>query len=155
MGFYSFFMVRANQNSKAAGRQLNDELKDWWRAGTQSDDSSLQVYHYLVFHNYIWCIAISKSRESVCYLTCAVIINHSDRLPLEEVNQVQDGTAEGGEVWIEADVEDVSVVRHLVLPLSLNVWHPQGIANGLDRIGWGTVRGPENGCHPKRKLVTC
>lgn len=90
----------------------------------------------------------------MCFLTCAVIINHSHRLPLEEVNQVQDGAAEGGEVRIEADVEDVSVVRHLVLPLSLDVWHPQGIANGLDRIGRGTVRGTEDGCHPQRKLVT-
>lgn len=83
--------------------------------------------------------SICKSKGSVCGLTSAVIINHSDRLPLEEVDQVQDGPAEGGEVRIEANIEDVSVVRYLVLPLSLDVWHPKGVTNGLDRIGRGTV----------------
>lgn len=70
------------------------------------------------------------------------------------MDQVQDGPAEGREVWIEANIEDISVVRYLVLPLGLDVWHPQGIANGLDRIGRGTVRGTKDGCHSQRKLVT-
>lgn len=95
-----------------------------------------------------------KHTTCVCGLTSAVIINHSDRLPLEEVDQVQDGPAEGGEVWIEANVEDIPVVRYLVLPLGLDVWHPQGIANGLDRISRGTVRGTEDGRYPQRELVT-
>lgn len=68
-------------------------------------------------------------------LTGAVVVNHCDRLPLEEVNQVKDGPAQGGEVRIQADVEDVSVVRYLVLPLGLDVRNPQGVADGLDSVG--------------------
>lgn len=70
------------------------------------------------------------------------------------MDQVQDGPAEGGEVWIEANVEHVSVVRYLMLPFGLDVWHAQGIANGLDCISRGTVRGTKDGCYSQRKLVT-
>lgn len=97
----------------------------------------------------------TKTKEEFLkVLTSAVIINHSDRLPLEEVDQIQDGPAQGGEVWIEANVENISVVRYLVLPLGLDVWHPQGIADGLDCVGRGTVRGTKDGRYPQRKLVT-
>lgn len=97
---------------------------------------------------------VFKNTEKVCGLTSGVIINHSNRLPFEEVHQVQDGPAQRGEVGVEADVEDVSVVWYLVLPLGLDVRNSQGVANRLDRISWGTVGGAEDGCHPQRELVT-
>lgn len=53
---------------------------------------------------------ISEFKGSACGLTSAVIIYNSDRLPLEKVDQVQDGPAERGEIRIEADVKDISVV---------------------------------------------
>lgn len=87
-------------------------------------------------------------------LTGAVVVNHRHRLPLEEVHQVQDGPAQRGEVRVKVDVEDVPVVRHLVLPLGLDVRHPQGVADGLDRVGRGAVRRPKDGRHPQRELVT-
>lgn len=83
-------------------------------------------------------------------LTCAVIIDNGDCLPLEEVNQVQNGPAERGEVWVEADVEGVPVVRHLVLPFGLDVGHAKCVTDGLDRIGRRAVGGPEDGRHPQR-----
>lgn len=91
---------------------------------------------------YYWTTSMdgmTKQQRNICSLTSAVIIYHSHGLPLEKVDQVQDGPAEGREVWIEANVEDVSVVRYLVLPFGLDVWNPQCIANGLDSIGRGAV----------------
>ena len=90
-----------------------------------------------------------------CSLTCAVIVDHRDGLPLEEVHQVQDGSAERGEVRVEADVERVPVVGHLVLPLGLDVGDAQSVTDGLHRIGRGAVRGAKDGRHTQRELVTC
>lgn len=93
--------------------------------------------------------------DTHCTCTCAVVIHHSDCSPLEEVHQVQDGSAEGGEVGVQADIVGVPVVGHLVLPLGLDVGHPQSVADGLDRIGRRAVRGAKDGRHTKGKLITC
>lgn len=71
------------------------------------------------------------------------------------MHQVQDGSAQGGEVREQADVVRVPVVRHLVLPLGLDVGHAQGVADGLDRIGRRAVRGAKDGRHAQGELVTC
>lgn len=71
------------------------------------------------------------------------------------MHQVEDGSAEGGEVGVQADVVRVPVVGHLMLPLGLDVGHSQSVADGLDRIGRRAVRGAKNGRHPERKLITC
>lgn len=76
-----------------------------------------------------------KKTHSDCTCTCAVVIHHSDRSPLEEVDQVQDGSAEGGEVGVQADIVRVPVVGHLMLPLGLDVGNPQSVADGLNRVG--------------------
>lgn len=76
-----------------------------------------------------------KKTDNDCTCTCAVVIHHSDRSPLEEVHQVQDGSAEGGEVGVQADIVRVPVVRHLMFPLGLDVGNPQSVADGLDRVG--------------------
>lgn len=48
--------------------------------------------------------------DTNCTCTCAVVIDHSDCPPLEEVHQVEDGSAEGGEVGVQADIVRVPVV---------------------------------------------
>lgn len=96
---------------------------------------------------------MNKVRLAARVPTGAVVIDHGHRLPPEEVDQVQNGPTERGEVGEEADVEDVPVVRHLVLPAGLDVRHAQGVADGLDRVGRGAVRGSEDGGHPQRELV--
>lgn len=93
--------------------------------------------------------------DTNCTCTCAVVIDHGDRSPLEEVHQVEDGSAEGGEVRVQADIVRVPVVWHLVLPLGLDVGHSQSIADGLDCISRRAVWGAKNGRHPEGKLVTC
>lgn len=95
----------------------------------------------------------TRKTDTHCTCTCAVVIHHSDRSPLEEVHQVQDGSAEGGEVGVEADVVRVPVVGHLVFPLGLDVGNPQSVADGLDRVGRRAVRGAENGCDPEGELI--
>lgn len=94
-----------------------------------------------------------RKTDTDCTCTCAVVIHHSDRSPLEEVHQVQDGSAEGGEVGVQADIVGVPVVGHLMLPLGLDVGDPQSVADGLDRVGRRAVRGAENGCDPEGELV--
>lgn len=88
------------------------------------------------------------------FLTSAVIIHNCDSLPLEELHQVQNGTAERREVRVETDVEGVLVVGHLVLPAGLDVGNPQGVADGLHCVGRRAVGRPEDGSHPERQLVT-
>lgn len=72
--------------------------------------------------------------DTDCTCTCAVVIDHSDCSPLEEVHQVEDGSTEGGEVGVQADIVRVFVVGHLMFPLGLDVGHSQSIADGLDRV---------------------
>lgn len=93
--------------------------------------------------------------DTDCTCTCAVVINDSDRPPLEEVHQVQDGSAEGREVGVQADIIGIPVVGHLVLPLGLDVRHAQSVADGLDGIGRRAVWGAKNGRHAEGKLITC
>lgn len=69
------------------------------------------------------------------------------------MHQVQDGSAERGEVGVEANIVRVPVVGHLVFPLGLDVRNPQSIADGLDRVGRRAMRGAKNGCNPKGKLI--
>lgn len=69
------------------------------------------------------------------------------------MHQVQDGSAEGGEVGVEADVVRVPVVGHLVFPLGLDVGNPQSVADGLDRVGRRAVGGAKNGRDPKGELI--
>lgn len=95
----------------------------------------------------------ARRRQTDEDCTCAVVIHHSDRSPLEEVHQVQDGSAEGGEVGVQADIVGVPVVGHLMFPLGLDVGNPQSVADGLDRVGRRAVRGAKNGCDPEGKLV--
>lgn len=94
-----------------------------------------------------------KKTDNHCTCTCAVVVHHRDRSPLEKVHQVQDGSAEGGEVGVQADVVRVPVVGHLMFPLGLDVGNAQGVADGLNRVGRRAVRGAKNGCHPEGKLV--
>lgn len=93
--------------------------------------------------------------DTDCTCTCAVVIDHSDCSPLEEVHQVEDGSTEGGEVGVQADIVRVFVVGHLMFPLGLDVGHSQSIADGLDRVSWRAVWRAKDGRHPKGKLVTC
>lgn len=86
-------------------------------------------------------------------LTGAVVVDHRHRLPPEEVHQVQDGAAQGREVRVQVDVEDVPVVGDLVLPPGLDVGHPQRVADGLNRVGRGAVGGAKDGRHSQRQLV--
>lgn len=67
--------------------------------------------------------------------TCTVVIDHSGRPPLEVLDQVEDGVAEGGVVRVEVHVEGVLVVQRVVFPAQLDVGHLQGIADGLDGVG--------------------
>lgn len=83
----------------------------------------------LIMHNW------KMKTDTNCTCTCAVVIHHSDGSPLEEVHQVKDGSAEGGEVGVQADIVRVPVVGHLMLPLGLDVGHSQSVAYGLDGIG--------------------
>lgn len=73
--------------------------------------------------------------DTDCTCTCAVVVHHGDRSPLEEVHQVEDGSTEGGEVGVQADIVRVPVVGHLMLPLGLDVGHSQSIADGLHCVG--------------------
>lgn len=92
--------------------------------------------------------------NEVAALTGAVVVHNGDGFPLEELHQIQDGTAEGREVRVEADVEGVLVVGHLVLPAGLYVRNPQGIADGLDCVCWRAVWRPKDSSHPKWQLIT-
>lgn len=100
------------------------------------------------------CVFKAQPQGPWAFLTCAVIIHDCDSFPLEELHQVQNGTAERGEVWVETDIEGVFVVWHLVLPAGLNVGHAQGVADGLHSVCWRAVRRPEDGSHPERELIT-
>ena len=82
----------------------------------------------------LW-ICEAQPQRLLMFLTSAVIIHNRDSLPLEELHQVETGTAERREVRVEADVEGVLVVRHLVLPAGLDVGNPQSVADGLHGIG--------------------
>lgn len=95
------------------------------------------------------------NRAAAVTCTCAVVVDHSDGSPLEEVNQVQNGSAEGREVRVQADVVGIPVVRHLMLPFRLDVGHSQSIADGLHRVGRRAVRRPKYGGHSQGQLVTC
>lgn len=96
----------------------------------------------------------AQPQRLLIFLTSAVIIDNCDSFPLEELHQVQNGTAEWREVWVETDIEGVFVVWHLVLPAGLDVGNPQSIADRLNCICWRAVRRPEDGSHPKRQLIT-
>lgn len=48
--------------------------------------------------------------------TCAVVIDHGGRSPLEVLDQVEDGVAERGVVGVEVHVEGVLVVQGVVFP---------------------------------------
>ena len=87
-------------------------------------------------------------------LTGAVVIDHGGRPPLEVLHQVEDGVAERGVVRVQVHVEGVFVVQWVVLPAQLDVGHLQRVADGLDGIGAGALRWPEDGHHPQRQLVT-
>lgn len=86
--------------------------------------------------------------------TCAVVIDHSGRPPLEILDQVEDGVAERGVVRVQVHVEGVFVVQRVVLPAQLDVGHLQRIADGLDGIGAGALGWPEDRHHPQCQLVT-
>lgn len=95
-----------------------------------------------------------KSASEAAALTSAVVIHNCDSFPLKKLHQIQDGAAQGREVWVETDVEGILVVWHLVLPAGLYVGNPQSIADGLHSIGWWTVWRTEDSSHPKRQLIT-
>lgn len=80
-------------------------------------------------------------------LTRAVVIDHSGRLPLKELDKVEDGVAERGVVRVQVGVEGVPVVHGVVLPPHLDVWDFQSIADGLHGIGGGAVRWAKDGHH--------
>lgn len=76
------------------------------------------------------------SQPSQAWLrTCTVVVDHGGRSPLEVLDQVEDGVAEGGVVGVEVHVEGVLVVQWVVFPVQLDVGHLQGIADGLDGVG--------------------
>lgn len=100
------------------------------------------------------CICKVEPWRLLIFLTSAVIIHNCDSFPLEELHQVQNGTAEWREVWVKTDIERIFVVWHLVLPAGLYVGNPQSIADGLHSICWRAVWRPEDGGNPKRELIT-
>lgn len=69
------------------------------------------------------------------------------------LNQVEDGVAERGVVGVEVHVEGVFVVQRVVLPAELDVGHLQGVADGLDGVGAGALRRPEDRHHAQCQLV--
>lgn len=91
----------------------------------------------------VWCFV----------LTSAVIVNNRNRFPLEELHKVEDGAAERREIRVEADIEGVLVVWHLMFPAGLDMRNSQSVADGLHGVGWGAVGWPEDGCHPKGQLI--
>lgn len=109
----------------------------------------------------LYLVCVNKSRQNVLrvqytwyLLTGAVVIDHRDRPPSEEMNQVQYGPTQRGEIRIQADIIRVSVIRHLMFPAGLNVRDAQGVRYRLHRIGRWAVGGAKDGCHAQRELLT-
>lgn len=62
--------------------------------------------------------------------------------------------AKGSIVRIKVDVESVLVIQRVVLPPELDVWHLQGIADGLHGIGAGALGWSEYCYDAESQLVT-
>lgn len=96
----------------------------------------------------------NPSEKLLKSLTCAVLIHHGNRLPFVENDNVQNSPAYGGVLRVEVNVKIVFIVHRRVFPAGLDVWHLQGIANGLDGADRGAMSGPEDRCYPQGQLVT-
>lgn len=88
-----------------------------------------------------------------CWLTGCILVDDGDRLPLVELHDVQHGSADGGVLGVEVDVEAVLVVHRRVFPACLDVRDFQGVADRLDRADGGAVRGAEYGTDTQSQLV--
>lgn len=61
--------------------------------------------------------------------------------------------AKGGIVRVEVDIESVLVIQRVMLPPKLYVRDFQGIADGLDSVGTGTLGRSKDCYHPQSELV--
>lgn len=86
-------------------------------------------------------------------LTGRIFVDDGDRLPLVVLHNVQHGSADGGVLGVEVDVEAVLVVHGRVFPARLDVRDLQGVADGLHRADRGAVGGAEHGADAQSQLV--
>lgn len=86
--------------------------------------------------------------------TCAVVIHHGGRPPLQVLHKVQNGMAEGRVVGVQVDIESVLVIQRVMLPSKLYVGDLQGVANRLDGIGAGALGRSKDCYDPQSELVT-
>lgn len=87
------------------------------------------------------------------WLTGCILVDDGDRLPLVELHDVQHGSADGGVLGVEVDVEAVLVVHRRVFPARLDVGDLQGVADRLHRAYGGAVGGAEYGADTQSQLV--
>lgn len=62
--------------------------------------------------------------------------------------------AERGIVGVQVHIEGILVVQGMVFPAQLDVGHLQGVADGLNSVGAGALRRPEDGYYTQCQLVT-